>query len=304
MSTATEPPDAAPGGLIARHPLVFFFTLSCLLTWGWDMLSWALALQLPGVLKYVSASAPTVVAFVILAITSGKPGVLRLLRRYVRWRVGVQWYLVAIIGIALLIFLAFAVVPGALAHFVAPGWSLVPSWVSAFVVVLLLPPTGPLLEEGGWRGFALPRLQRLQGPLVGTLILGALWGLWHLPLFFGPIASSNPNASFVSVCMAFGLFIIGQIGLSIIITWILNNCRGSVLMAILAHASQNTAIPFLAIFPATSRYYEIVAFQGMGIAIAFGVAALIVIVCTRGRLGYDTYLREAEKDPDLAMAGT
>jgi CAAX protease family protein len=304
ITEIAQRPGAARGGLIARHPLVFFFTLTCLLTWGWDMLSWALALGPPRILNIVSASAPTVVAFLILASTSGKPGVLRLLRRYVRWRVGVQWYLVAVIGVAVLIFLSMAVVPGVLAEFVAPDWSFVPFYLSSFVFVLFLPPGGPLLEEGGWRGFALPRLQRLHGPLVGTLILGALWSVWHLTLFFGPIAGSNPDASFVSVGIAFALFTIGEIGLSVIITWILNNCRGSVLMAILAHGAQDTAIPFLALFPATSLYYEVVGFQGMGVAIVFGTAALIVIVFTRGRLGYDKYLQEAEEDPDLAMAGT
>src|SRR5262249_27434331 len=143
MSAATELPNAAPGNLIARHPLVFFFTLTCLLTWGWDMLSWALALGLPlSTVNLVSASAPTVVAFLILAITSGKPGVLRLLRRYVRWRVGVQWYLVAVIGVAVLVFLSMAVVPGALAEFVAPDWSFVPFYLSSFVFVLFIPPGG------------------------------------------------------------------------------------------------------------------------------------------------------------------
>ena len=302
--TAAERPGGPRGGLLARHPLVVFFPLTFLLSWGWDMLFWAQPLQLPSFLSYADAAMPTVVAFLILALTSGKPGVLRLLRRYVRWRVGVQWYLVAVLGVAVLMFLAFAVVPGALADFVAPDWSFVPLYLISFVFVLFIPPSGPLLEEGGWRGFALPRLQRLYGPLVGTLILGALWGLWHLPLFFGPIASSNPDATFVSVGIAFVLFIIGQIGLSVIIAWILNNCGGSVLMAILAHGAQNTAIPFLAFFPATSPYYEIVSFQAMGIAIVFGIAALIVIVFTRGRLSYDNYLQEAEEDPDLAMAGT
>ena len=66
--TAAERPDAPRGGPIARHPLVFFFTLTCLLTWGWDMLSWALDLGPPRILNIVSASAPTVVAFLILAL--------------------------------------------------------------------------------------------------------------------------------------------------------------------------------------------------------------------------------------------
>jgi membrane protease YdiL (CAAX protease family) len=179
MTTATERPYAARGGLIARHPLVFFFLLAFLFSWVW----WGLckALQLPDSLVVVGAAGPTVSAFVVLAITSGDPAVLRLLRSYVHWRVGVQWYLVALIGVPVLMVLAFMVVPGALAEFVAPDRSFVPSYLSQFAITLFIPPRGPLLEEGGWRGFALPRLQRLHGPLVGTLILGArallLWTL-------------------------------------------------------------------------------------------------------------------------------
>ena len=60
----------------------------------------------------------------------------------------------------------------------------------------------------------------------------------------------------------------------------------------------------LQLLPSTSKYYEVVGFQGMGVAIVFGTAALIVIVFTRGRLGYANYLQDAEEDPDLAMAGT
>src|SRR5262245_34328594 len=127
IADAAQQQSAPRESPLARYPLVVFFTLTCLLTWGWDMLSWALALGLPlSAVNLVSASAPTVVAFLILALTAGKPGVLRLLRRYGRWRVGVQWYLVAVIGVAVLIFLSFAAVPGALAEFVAPGWSFVP----------------------------------------------------------------------------------------------------------------------------------------------------------------------------------
>ena len=163
---------------------------------------------------FLGAAGPTLSALLILAITSGKFGVLRLLRSYVHWRVGVQWYLVAVIGIAVMMFLGYAVVPGALADFVAPGWSLVALWLVSFVRVLFFPPAGPLLEEGGWRGFALPRLQRLHGPLVGTLILGALWGLWHLQLFVGPLAMTRPDATFVSVVISFVLFTIGVAGLS------------------------------------------------------------------------------------------
>jgi len=233
MTTSTERPYAARGGLIARHQLVFFFVLAFGFTWGYFVLFWAL--QLPQKMFFLGAAGPTVSALLILAITSEKPGVLRLLRSYAHWRVGVQWYLVAVIGVAVLVFLAYAVVPGALA--VAPHWSLVPLWLISVVRVLFFPPAGPLLEEGGWRGFALPRLQRLHGPVVGTLILGALWGFWHLQLFVGPLAMTRPDATFVSVVVTFVLFTIGVIGLSVVMTWVFNNSGGSVLLAVLAHAA-------------------------------------------------------------------
>jgi uncharacterized protein len=190
--------------------------------------------------------------------------VLRLLRSYVHWRVGVQWYLVTLVGVPVLMFLSFVIVPGALADFVGPDWSFVPLYLSEFVVVLFIPPGGPLLEEGGWRGFALPRIQRLHGPLVGTLVLGALWGLWHLPFFFGPLAMTSPDATFVSASIALVLFTIGLIGLSVVMTWVLNNCGGSVLMAILLHGAFDTAIPFLALFPSTTPYYVPVSYSRHG----------------------------------------
>jgi uncharacterized protein len=173
-------------------------------------------------LIYVRTAGPTVSAFVVLAIISGRPGVLRLLRSYVHWRVGVQWYLVTLIGVPVLMFLSFGVVPGALADFVAPGWSFIPLYVSQSAFTLFIPPRGPLLEEGGWRGFALPRLQRLRGPLVGTLILGALWGLWHGPFYFGPLSLTGPDATFLSTGVTFVEYLIGIIGFSFVMSWVFN----------------------------------------------------------------------------------
>jgi uncharacterized protein len=128
MTTATERPDAAHEGLLARHQLVSFFLLTFVFSWVY----WGLwkALQLPESLFVVGAAGPTVSAFIVLAITSGKPAVLGLLRSFVHWRVGVQWYLVTLIGFPVLMLLAFVVVPGSLADFVAPDWSFVPFYLS------------------------------------------------------------------------------------------------------------------------------------------------------------------------------
>ena len=250
-TSAPVQPSAPRQGVLDRHPLVFFFLLTFVLSWGWGWL-WQ-ALQLPTLLIYVRTAGPTISAYVVLAIISGRPGVLRLLRSYVHWRVGVQWYLVTLIGVPVLMFLSFVVVPGALADFVVPDWSFIPSYLGTFAFSVFLA-GGPLLEEGGWRGFALPRLQHLRGPLVGTLILGVLWGLWHLPAylpsyFVGSLSQTGPDATFLSTGITLVEYLIGLIGFSFVMSWVFNNTGGSVLMAILLHAAFDAAFAFAVLFP-------------------------------------------------------
>ena len=291
MATAAPVQPSAPRqGVIARHPLVSFFLLAFLISWGW----WGLwqALQLPTPLIYVRTAGPTIAAFVVLAITLGRPGVLGLLRSYVHWRVGVRWYLLTLIGVPVLVFLSYVVVPGALADVVAPDWSFVPSYLGAFAFSVFLA-GGPLLEEGGWRGFALPRLQRLSGPLVGTLILGVLWGLWHLPAYFGPLALTGPDATFLITGITFVEYLIGIIGFSFVMSWVFNNTGGSVLMAILLHAVLDAAPAFAVLSPSTKTDFSPISLT-LGMAIVFGIAALVIIIATRGRLSYQRYEREVE----------
>jgi membrane protease YdiL (CAAX protease family) len=282
-------------GLLARHPLVFYFLLAFAFTWGYWWLIWA-PLQLSAPLFQLGAFGPTAAAFLVLAITSGKPGVLRLLRSYVQWRVGVKWYLVMLLAVPALMLIAYLIMPGALADFRAPGPSFLLFYFSTFAWVLVLG-GGPLGEEPGWRGFALPRLQQLYGPLVGTLIVGALWALWHLPIFFGSLSPKyvGPDATFISVCISFAEFLISVTGFSVLMTWVFNNSRGSVLMAILLHVSFDTSgVAYSQLVPTAPDFYVPVSFQTLGGAIVFGGAALVIIVATRGRLSYQRYQREVE----------
>ena len=283
--------DVARSGLLARCPLFFFFLLSFVLTWGYFWLIWA-PLSLPHSLIALGGFGPAVSAFLVLAATSGKPGVLRLLRSIVHWRVGVRWYLMALLGLPILNFLAFLVVPGTLADFAGPNWRFPQVYLTEMGLSVTIG-IAPMWEEIGWRGFGQPYLQRQHGPVVGTLILGALWGVWHLPFFFGPLAQTGPNATFLSATIALVEFSIGLTGLSVVMAWVLNNCGGSTLMAILLHAAfDSSGLAMVALFPSTAPYYLPVHYQTLGIAIIYSAAALVLIVATRGDLSYKRYQRE------------
>jgi len=279
------------GGPLAGHPLLLFFLSSFVLTWGYFWLIWA-PLGLPASLIGLGGFGPAISAFIVLAITPGTPGILSLLRSIVHWRVGVRWYLLALLGVPLLNLFAYLVVPGTLSDFVAPDSRLLRVYLSEMAMSLTIG-IAPLWEEVGWRGFALPCIQRLYGPVRGTLILGALWGFWHLPFFFGPLAQTGPDSTWLGATIALVEFSIGLTGLSVVMTWILNNCGGSTLLAILIHAAfDSSGLALVALFPSTSPYYLPVHYQTLGIAIVFSIAALVLIVVTKGDLSYQRYQRE------------
>src|SRR5215217_4826624 len=291
MSATTAAPQPAAvsplRGLLIRHPLVSFFTLAYALTWlAWS--PWFLSEDGVGLLPYDAEGISnylntvalivghTLSAFVMTGATEGREGVRGLLRRIVLWRVGLWWYLFVLAGIPAIILLSTVFLPGTLASFEA---SAVPSTLFLYVVAgpVFLFIGGPVFEEIGWRGFALPRLQWLHGPLVGSLVLGTLWGLWHLPLFLIP-SWDTPHGSLPEVA----LFVILAVSIAVVLTWVFNNTKGSVLLAILAHGSINSAaVSVYALFPAPAVTDGIA-----NVVIGFGVAALLVVAMTRGRLGY------------------
>jgi membrane protease YdiL (CAAX protease family) len=146
------------------------------------------------------------------AATEGKPGIQHLLHRFVLWRVGWQWYLVALIAVPAFLVLGYLCAPEALAAFHNPFPQFL--WVYPLFLILEIFTSG-LAEEPGWHGFALPRLQTRYGPLLGTLILGTLWGCWHLPLF---LAAWGNGGRWLNIAS----FIVTTIGSAIMITWVFN----------------------------------------------------------------------------------
>jgi uncharacterized protein len=221
------------------------------------------------------------------ATTEGREGVRRLLGRLVLWRVGIQWYLFALIGVPLIMVLGTMVYSMSLPNLGALGGpSYLLSYLASFAFVTVL--GGPLLEEIGWRGFALARMERLHGPLLASVILGVLWALWHLPEFLVPTWAASSGGGGIS---GIAMFILTVITFTIVITWVFNNTRASVLLAILVHSSIDTfTIPLAAIFPAWAIA------SAVPLIIGFGVVAVALMVLTRGRLDYGR-LAEAQSSP-------
>jgi hypothetical protein len=103
--------------------------------------------------------------------------------------------------------------------------------------VLLL--GGPLEEELGWRGFALPRLQARRSAFSASVLLGAIWGIWHIPLYYVSGTGQHETAGAAGTAFAIGAFVVWTIGLSILFTWLFNQTRGSLIVVMLFHAAVN-----------------------------------------------------------------
>ena len=207
---------------VCRHPLIWFAVLSIVLSWwAWPLYSFGL-LPVP-----VASFGPFLAALVVLAVTEGKSGVVGLLRRMGRWRVGVVWYLAAL---ALPVALSAAAVMLNMALGAQTDLSMASvDWVgilTAFAMALLIPGFGGAWEEPGWRGYAVPRLQSGRTALRAALMLGLLIAGWHLPL--------------IVVGQVIWTDIIQILGAVIVFNWLFNNSRGSVLIIMLSHAMNNT----------------------------------------------------------------
>jgi membrane protease YdiL (CAAX protease family) len=267
-----------------QHPLVSFYLMAFGWTWLVDLLILSLWRQPSGAggdaLRLIIPAvvgAPTFPALIMTALTQGRAGMGQLLRRCVRWRVGLQWYLFVLVGFPALILLGLLVPPGGITGLREPVPALVESYVPVFIIILLV--GGPLPEEPAWRGFALPRLEQCLGPLRGTLLLGLLWGLWHFPLFLFILGFNGAGIGFIGVSLPFVEFVIASVALAIIFTWVFHNAHGSVLLTMLLHASENTFAG--AVFVTQVGY--------LSLYLVYIVVAVLILIATRGRLSYEAF---------------
>ena len=222
---------------LKRHSLILGILLMFLFTWPIDLSNaGVLPFQVPFAVYIFLGWGFIFASLIMTGLTLGKEGVISLLKRYLIWRVDWKWYLVAFFLIPALNYLAILL--NAWMTKSPVDFSNVLAYEifgpSANLVLLVIPfflfdaiANG---EEMGWRGYVLPRLQANYSALTASLILAAIWAFWHVPKFV-----THWNT------ITFLWFTVDVIAKAILMTWMFNNTKGSLLLVTLFHASFNTA---------------------------------------------------------------
>ena len=217
-----------------KHSLLGYFVLAYAISWtigiplaliAQGKVNW----QIPYFVHYFYAYGPMLSALIMTALTKGKAGVADIFKRLTKWQMSLGWWMVTLSPLVgyFVIVLVLRIVQG--------------TWVDLNLLgkVNFLPNLGigalflwiftyGIGEEIGWRGYALPRLQEKMSALNATLVLGMLWALWHLPIFF----------YLFDPAIAIGWFF-GLMSGAILFTWIYNSTGGSLLAVALWHGTFN-----------------------------------------------------------------
>lgn len=232
--------------MLSRYPLVIYFILTFAIAWAvWMPVGMLVAGPSVALLILPGVWAPTVAAVLITGLTEGRSGVRSLLGGFLKWRVGIHWYLFAILGGTAVAFVAIGihVLWGGSAptlDAVAGRLGLPPERANTLFAMLPIAflgsifVGGPIAEELGWRGYAQARLQPKVGAARAGAIIGFIWSLWHLPLFFFlPEATGDvPIFYYVPLVTAWG----------VLFGWLYVRTNGSVLLCVLFHAGVNFAL--------------------------------------------------------------
>ena len=293
MSTATQnrrpTGTSSLGRLVARRPVVSFLLLVYAITWTAFL---PVVLQARGLLALPTdltegpafnavVSVATILgvalpAFLVTAATKGEAGGRDLLGRCLRWRVGIRWYVVALLGFLGAMVLVAGVFQGpARLGAVAGKW---PLFFAMFLPEVLLPFAFiQIFEEAGWTGFMQHTLQEQRGPLLASVLVAPAFFLMHMPVL---LMDSGVELGLLVVS---GALIIAMTFFRIVVMWLYNGSGRSVLIVALFHSAFNSATSL-----GRQRFTgELI--PGPALLYAAGVlvtVAVLVVALTRGRLAY------------------
>jgi CAAX protease family protein len=267
--------QSTPSAASFSSPWVFF-----VLVLGWSWFFW-----IPTALLGQGPKSPITLAGFILGglgpmvggvcltyLTTGKEGRRDYWLRVIDpGRIGTKWFLMIFLFVPILTALAVwinNVLGGSGATWEEAAVAIVrrPFTIIPFSLTLFF--MGPFVEELGWRGYVLDRLQAKWHPLVSTLILGFVWAMWHLPLFFirGTYQYALGAGSF-----SFWIFMMDIIPEAFGLTWIYNNTRRSTLAAMLFHFMINFTGELIAVTKSTDLYLSL-----LWIISAIGIAMKMI----------------------------
>jgi membrane protease YdiL (CAAX protease family) len=185
------------------------------------------------ILAMLGSLVPSALGILFVALLRGRSGVRTLLGRLLHARIGLRWYLAAL-ALTMLVPLAVGV-----SILMGGDTPVVDKTIFGvlFLFAFMIFPGSALGEELGWRGFVLPRMQARHSALKASLLIGILWGLWHLPLWLTG-TESHPISLYVP-------FVVAVVASSVFYTWLYNNTGGNLLIVVLYHAATNLLITVL-----------------------------------------------------------
>ncbi len=229
---------------VKKYPALSLFVLASILGTAPSLV--VAAGLLPTWASQLGALSASTAGIILAAIEGRKGGVRELLGRVLIWRVGIQWWAFALLFMIILAVAAlylFSLFGGPAVDWsgLDPLYSVVPS----MIILIIFAGMG---EEFGWRGFALPRLQARHNALVSSLIIGALWSLWHIPLYFMKGTTQydwQTEGGLILTFLGYSAFVIAW---SIQYTWVFNNTKGSVLLAAVVHGAGNAWLSYIDVF--------------------------------------------------------
>jgi membrane protease YdiL (CAAX protease family) len=282
---------------VRKRPATSFFALTYILSYVVGILvAVLLQILLPSSLRdsadVFAKYGPTLAGVFMAWAVAGRAGLMRLVSGLLTFRIHLGWYAFALL-------LPFVMVVVSIAVFAMTGGNLqTENWRSATLLSLIvLIPTkiffgGGLGEELGWRGFALPQLQKRMTALKASLIIWIVWSVWHFPAI---ALDANREGE-----MPIVMFTIFVLAITILLTWAFNSTSGNLLILVLFHAAANASEHLLELLvPLPDR---VIALAWLT-AFYCVIATLIVVVHRGDRLSGRKRVVWDVKDPDIGQSG-
>jgi membrane protease YdiL (CAAX protease family) len=226
---------------IQKNSLVLYFILAYAVSWSFEIpialsVQGLISIKVPMWIHYFASFGPMIAALILSAVTEGQQGIRNLVARIFKWRVDVRYYTFAVlapIGLFALAYLLNRLITGEWSDLSLLGLPDYLPYITPLGVLGLWLLTYGLGEETGWRGYALPHLQKTRHAASATLILALVWAFWHLPAFFY-------RDTYIELgVLGFPMFAISLLFAAMIFTWLYNSTGGSVLLVIIFHAIFN-----------------------------------------------------------------